>query len=256
MNKYASKIEELEKDGRFNEHVVPVNPKHVKPLGKKFTYFPKNPLYKAYSALIHGFLNVVGPIFTKIAYKIKIEGRENLKGIKNAIVTSNHVMFTDNLISRVAIKKSKVYFAGDNFNNKKGIAGLSLKAGGFIPLGQTYSERVKFAEALSKILKSGSYVVFYPEGSLWPEYKKPRPFKRGAFFYAVKNDVPIIPFFICFEKIKNKKDKFRIVAKILKPIYIDKTFKTEKEQIENMQKHAQNAYKTAYEQFYQDKLKY
>ena len=255
MNKYKSKIEELEQKKEFDGQVVPVNPKHVKPLGKKFKYLPKNPLFKAYSLLIHGFLNIVGPLFTKIAYKTKIEGREKIKNIKKAIVISNHVMFTDQLLARVAVKKSKIYFAGDNFNNKKGIGGLTLKAGGFIPLGETYSEKIKFAQALEKILKKNSYVVFYPEGSLWPEYEKPRPFKRGAFFYACKFSVPVIPVFLCFKKAENKKEKFKIVSKILDPIYPDENLKNEKDKIENMRICAENSYISAYEQFYNKKLK-
>ena len=256
MNKYSDKIKELEQEEKFNEHIVPVNPKHVKPLGKNFKYFPKNPLYKIYSAIIHGFLNVVGPAFTKIAYKMKIEGRRKLKGIKSAIVTCNHVMFTDNLISRVAVKKNKVFFAGDNFNNKKGLGGLSLRAGGFIPMGESYSEKVKFAKALERALKHNSYVVFFPEGSLWPEYEKPRPFKRGAFYYACKNDVPVIPVFICFQQLKTKKDRYRVITKILEPVYKNNDIATEKDQIKDMQEKTELAYKEEYEKFYNKKLTY
>lgn len=255
MNKYQPKIEELEEKGLFDKEVVPINPKFVKPIDKKFTYLPKNPIYKSYSMLIRGFLNLAGPIFTKLAYGIKVEGRENIKGIKNAIVTSNHVMFTDNLISRVAIKKSKVYFAGADFNNKKGFAGLTLRAGGFLPLGTTYSQKTKFNDAVAKLLKNNSYIVFFPEGSLWPKYEKPRPFKRGAFYYAVKNSVPVIPIYICFEKLKNKREKFRIRVKILKPIYANNSL-NERDCIEDMKIKTQNEYKLSYEQFYKKPLEF
>ena len=62
---------------------------------------------------------------------------------------------------------------------------------------------------------------------MWPYYSKIRPFKDGAFSFAVKNDAPIIPICICFRKKRTDIKIFRTRAKFVtihigKPIYPDK----------------------------------
>ena len=39
---------------------------------------------------------------------------------------------------------------------------------------------------------------------MWYNYRKPRPLKQGAYYYAAKNNVPIIS---CFTEIIDKEKK-------------------------------------------------
>ena len=54
-------------------------------------------------------------------------------------------------------------------------------------------------QAIDILLKRGDKVLVYPEKALWWNYRKPRPFKIGAFKFAVSAGVPVIPMFITME---------------------------------------------------------
>ena len=49
-------------------------------------------------------------------------------------------------------------------------------------------------------MNRGEFVLIYPEQEMWFNYRKPRPPKRGAYYYAAKLNVPVIS---CFVKIIN-----------------------------------------------------
>ena len=54
----------------------------------------------------------------------------------------------------------------------------------------------KFLVAVDTLLQSGHFVLVYPEQSMWWNYRKPKPLKIGAFQFAAKNGVPVLPCFI------------------------------------------------------------
>ena len=101
--------------------------------------------------------------------------------------------------------------------------------------------------------------VVYPEQSLWWNYKKPKPLKSGAFRFASKNNVPVVPIFITMknsDKIGN--DGFPILEyyiNIDKPIYPDENLSV-KENTENMKSKNYEVWKNIYENFYNIPLEY
>ena len=42
-------------------------------------------------------------------------------------------------------------------------------------------------------------MLVYPEQSMWWNYRKPKPLKKGAYTFAAKNHVPVLPCFITME---------------------------------------------------------
>ena len=68
----------------------------------------------------------------------------------------------------------------------------------------------------------GKIVNFYPEHALWPRYENLRPFKPGAFRYAVKFGVPVLPVFIEFKMTKLRRilrRKKKMIVHILPAVY-------------------------------------
>ena len=108
-------------------------------------------------------------------------------------------------------------------------------------------------------MKKGDYVLFFPETAEWWMYEKPRPFAKGAFHYATKNNVPVIPMFICFKN-TGKKDKEGFDIKqfniyILKPIYPKEELNS-KENTEYLMNEAYKECVEQYEKFYDKKLEF
>lgn len=57
----------------------------------------------------------------------------------------------------------------------------------------------KFLRAVDTLLKKGHYILVYPEQSMWWNYRKPKPLQKGAFTFAARNNVPVLPCFITME---------------------------------------------------------
>ena len=94
---------------------------------------------------------------------------------------------------------------------------------------------------------------------MWWNYKKPKPLKDGAFKFAVKNDVPIIPIFITMEESNIiGEDGFPVMeyyVNIEKPIYKNKEL-TDRDNINQMRDKNFAVWKDIYEEFYETPLKY
>lgn len=251
-------MKESERKGDFYNHVVPVNKFFIKKVGDNYSYLPRNILRKAYEKAVRGCVFPITKITSKIS-RLKIIGRENLEGINSAVITSNHISRIDNMHIRNAVKGHKLYVTVAEFNNKKFLLGKVLRGAGILPFSSKSINNVKLLRAVSQLLKQDNYVLFYPEVSLWWHYEKPRPMKDGAFFSAVKNNVPVVPMFFTFEKRKGQYscgvEKQNMVLNILKPIYPDENL-SNSENIKYLRNKNYQSYKQKYEEFYNRKLVY
>ena len=57
----------------------------------------------------------------------------------------------------------------------------------------------EFMKAVDTHLQDGHFILIYPEQSMWWNYKKPKPLKKGGYVFAAKNNVPVLPCFITME---------------------------------------------------------
>ena len=54
---------------------------------------------------------------------------------------------------------------------------------------------------MERYLKDGNWLHVFAEGSIWCEYYQPiRPFKPGAFYFACKAGVPVLPIAFSYRK--------------------------------------------------------
>lgn len=251
---------EYEKEGRFNEDINPVDWNACYPVTSSFPYVEKNVFKKLGNYLKNVF--VINPFMrkqNKKVFKTKVEGRENLKGIKSAIVTSNHYNMFDCLAIRHALQDNKIKYCVAEYNNRKGFLGNMMRAGGIMPLSNKFNVQKMFSKAVDYYLKHGRKVVFYPEQAMWYMYEKPRPFRDGAYFFAVKNNVPVVPMFTTFSHTgvfdADGVEEKSLTVHIMPPIYPDPNLKP-KENIEYMKEKNFQMCKDKYEEFYQKKLEY
>ena len=249
-NEYENFLYELAQQEKFDTYTTPMNFNNSDYDAISYDKIKKENIFStAYKFIIKGILKLFGPIVNIFGYNIKIKGKNNLKGIKSGITISNHVHYLDSLWNMQALKfKNNVYITGAPHNFKKGFFGATLKAGGFVPLTTTLSETKKFAEYIKDILNKGGFVHFYPEQALWLKYEQSRPLKKGAFYYASKNNVPIIPLVILFRKSNFRKHK-SVTVQICPPIYPDPNL-TEKENCAMMNQKAQQVYDDTIIKFY------
>lgn len=130
-------------------------------------------------------------------------GEENLTVLqKGAVITCNHFSPLDNYTIFHCIRKYlpkkylyKVIREG-NYTNFPGLYGFFFRNCNTLPLSSNRRTMMNFTKAVNTLLKRGETVLIYPEQEMWWNYRKPRPFKVGAFKIAKKAGVPVLPTFI------------------------------------------------------------
>ena len=262
FEEYSNMLIDYEKEGKFSTDQDVVDPNSYDQVDENFPYIRKGFKY----AVKHSFFIKAMKLYCKKINKeltnLKIEGKENIKGIKEAIITCNHISKVDSFAVRAAVGMDIMFVAAE-FNNWKGPMGEIARHTGYIPLSTKLNLKLmrKFNEAIEYYLKKHKKILIYPEQAMWREYKKPRPLQNGAFHYAVLNNVPIIPLFITIEDKEEKVDENgkmnfgNYTIHILPPIYPQANL-TAKQNEKYMNLENYNLWKECYEKTYNKKLTY
>lgn len=201
----AGKIARLEALGNDNFYldVEPDPPGH--PLTPdEVDYLCKKPGNRIKTLLCRLVIAIAQPIFRR-SFRLRLVGEENLSGIRGgAILTSNHFGKFENLaVKEVADRvpgRHRFYrvIKGGNYF-LPGFIGFLMKHCDTLPLSTNLRTTRLFGDALETILQKDGLVLIYPEQAMWWNYRKPRPPKPGAYFYAAKFGVPVIPCFVTME---------------------------------------------------------
>lgn len=149
---------------------------------------------------------IAGTVTALVNRKTPVYGIEKVAGIQGgAIVTSNHFSPVDNTVVRTFLRQvGKRYMpvVGSEVNlAMPGLFGFLMNYADIIPI-STNPDYMKhdFESLLGNRLSAGEYVLMYPEQEMWFNYRKPRPCKRGTYYYAALFNVPIIS---CFVEIRD-----------------------------------------------------
>ncbi len=261
------KIADLESKGLFDVD-VDINPPTI-PLKKGEVDFEYN---KLSSKIKTKFVNKIAFNFIKKLVKTKafiiddVIGIENFREVKGgAIITSNHFNPYDNFAIYWAIKdelnKHDLYkiIREGNFTSFKGLYGFFFRHCNTLPIPSDLHVFKDFLKATNNLLLRGEKILVYPEQALWTNYTKPRPYKSGAFHFASKANVPVIPIFISLRDTgvvgNDGLDVFGYTIHIMKPIYPNTTLST-KENEEYMRKENYKMVKEKYEEVYKEPLTY
>lgn len=266
--KILERIDEYEKKGFFDKDVED-DPENIVLMPNKVDYLSE----KISTRIFTKIANICAVKFYENEIKngdfvIKdIKGLENYKAVSGgAIITCNHFSVYDNYAIYRAIRKElpkghqlyKVIKEG-NYTNFKGLFGFFFRHCNTLPLSSNIETMKKFMKAVSVLLKRGEKVLVYPEQAMWWNYKKPRPMKKGAFRFAVKNSVPIIPAFITMEDTdKIDRDGFNIQAYtvwFLPAIYPKKEL-SDNDNVEFLKEENYRVWKELYEKVYNTVLTY
>ena len=197
-----------------------------------------------------------------------IKGIEHLNNLTTgAVITCNHFNAFDSFAMQVAYerstcsKKRKLFrvIREGNYTSFPGFYGMLMRSCNTLPLSSNMATMKEFMDAVDYHLSKGHLVLVYPEQSMWWNYRKPKPMKRGAFVFAAKSNVPVVPIFICQEDSKDiGEDGFPIQEMtifVLPPIYPNAEVHPVIASQELMERNYA-AWKEVYESFYGKKLEY
>lgn len=257
------KIARYEREGRFSEDVEEDPPtRELKP--NEIDYLRKKLKSKIKTKLTYkvarGFLNRI--IENKQLIIKDVIGIENMNALNSgAVITCNHFNAFDSFAVQIAYEKSKqckkrrLYrvIREGNYTNFPGFYGMLMRNCYTFPLSSNKDTMKKFMKSMDTVLQHGDFMLVYPEQSMWWNYRKPKPLKKGAFTFAVQNNVPVLPIFITMQDSDIiGDDGFYVqeyIIHIEKPIYPDPS-KSRAENIAWMRDENYRIWKEIYEKFY------
>ena len=203
------KIALYEREGRFGEDVEEdpptreLQPSEIDYLRKKLKSRIKTRLtYK----VARTFLNKI--IENKQLIIKDVIGTEHMDALTSgAVITCNHFNAFDSFAMQIAYEKSKqckkrrLYrvIREGNYTNFPGFYGMLMRNCYTFPLSSNRETMKKFLSSMDTVLQHGDFMLVYPEQSMWWNYRKPKPLKKGAYTFAAKNHVPVLPCFITME---------------------------------------------------------
>lgn len=265
--KILEKIEEYERNGWFDQDVEE-DPPTITLMPEDVDYINKKLRSKINAKISYSIANN----FMKKLIKNKnmiikdIIGIENLQINSGAILTCNHFNPLDNFAVQYTFKKAKIkkkklftVIREGNYTNFPGFYGYLMHNCYTLPLSSNMKTMGKFLSGTKSLLEKGNFILIYPEQSLWWNYKKPKPLKKGAFNIACENNVPIVPIFITMQDSDVMGDDGFFVQEytihISKPIFPNNEL-PKKERIDNMMQKNYEVWKNCYETTYGKKLEY
>lgn len=207
--KILNRIEEYERQGVFDRDVEDDPPSDTI-LPGTVDYKQKKLITRIKAKIVFGrakkFLDkIVKDGTLRIKDVVGIENLDNLTS--GAVITCNHFSALDSFAMQVAYQKSKAskkrklfrVIREGNYTSFPGFYGLLMRNCNTLPLSSNMATMKEFMDGVEYHLKKGHLVLVYPEQSMWWNYRKPKPLKRGAFVFASRAKVPVVPIFITME---------------------------------------------------------
>ncbi|MCH5162716.1 MAG: 1-acyl-sn-glycerol-3-phosphate acyltransferase [Clostridiales bacterium] len=259
---YNMYLEELERRRLFAVDGAPFTTKNSARTDGTYVYKrPKNPFWHIHRAIWATIGKIVGFLASGIGYgfwHFPRKEKKKLKGVGACITVSNHVGYLDGGLTRRALGMKKQYIIVAPHNCKRNLGGAILKSAIAVPLPISFHGVKPFNEMLEYLKDKGAALHFYAEKSMWIRYRKPRPYQDGAFFYADKLDVPIVPMLYCFKESRGLRKLFgmpRAVIRVADPIYPNAEL-SHAERRKDLRERTEEATKKLYEEFYGIELEY
>ncbi|KRM87596.1 lysophospholipid acyltransferase family protein [Lacticaseibacillus thailandensis] len=218
--------------------------------------------YRLNNLVARGAMNVAARIVNRHTHYTGMDHLRRLRG--GAIITSNHFNPLENLVERRLVQKAlhrRMFIVSQATNlDFPGALGFLMNYADTIPISPStqYMARI-FPDTLGRVMAAGQLVLMYSEQEMWFNYRKPRPVKRGAYYYAARLGVPIVSCFVEIQDVgRPDNDEFnqvRYVEHVLPLIYPDPALSVRMNSEQMMQQDYQQKV-AAYEQAYGRPLTY
>lgn len=263
------KIARYEREGRFDEDVEEdpptreLKPDQVDYLKRKLSSRIKTRFtYKVARKFMNSILENRQLIIKDII------GIENMDALDSgAVITCNHFNAYDSFAIQIAYERSKqrghrrLYrvIREGNYTNFPGFYGMLMRNCYTFPLSSNKETMKKFMRSMDAVLQHGDFMVIYPEQSMWWNYRKPKPLKKGAFTFAAGNQVPVLPCFITMEDSDILGDDGFYVQEYtihIAPAIYPNSSLTKAKNVEKMRDANYQIWKEIYEQTYGEPLVY
>jgi 1-acyl-sn-glycerol-3-phosphate acyltransferase len=143
------------------------------------------------SAVLYHTLLVAVRLVNAAMFGLRVQGRENLRGIRQAILVSNHTLVLDPALIAHALRPRRAYFTMLEETALIPALGTFVRLLGGVPL--VLSSGARRERIIDTAVRHLGFVHFFPEGECNLRNQDIRPFRRGAFHAALRRGLPVIP---------------------------------------------------------------
>ncbi len=156
--------------------------------------------------------------YAKVAYRVKVHGKENEPKDGAYIAFSNHTSFSDPIFTAIAVKRDLFFLAKSDLQ-KVGILRWLFKKCNVVTINRGESDIAALRKSC-EMIKNGGCPAIYPEGTRIPqECPKGETAQAGIGLMATRTKATLLPITICYGKKHKKPLIFRKVnVYIGKPI--------------------------------------
>lgn len=130
-------------------------------------------------------------IYSKIVYRVKVVGKENIPKTGPVIFCSNHKSFLDPPLIQVTCKRDDTRFLAKEELTKNPFFAFLGKAFNVILVKRNEKDLTSMKEAI-KTLKQNNAIAIFPEGTRNGLKKGIKP-KTGVSYFALNTDSILIP---------------------------------------------------------------
>lgn len=188
-------------------HYLPVKEDDGTVFDKNYPYIDETPAFERKRKLFRALLFLFANPVCRLRLMLRTNGREILKKnkniLKNGVISiSNHVHMWDFIGEMLTVFPHRPNILAWS-KNMRGENKKMIRLAGGIPVPENDTRAfVRFVDAIDQYLQKGGWLHIMAEGTMWEYYMPIRPFKKGAFFFAVRNNKPILPMAYSFREVK------------------------------------------------------
>jgi 1-acyl-sn-glycerol-3-phosphate acyltransferase len=126
-------------------------------------------------------------------FRIRIRGRQNLRGLRGAVLVSNHTLLFDPGVIAHAIRPHRTYFTMLEETALVPFLGTFVRLLGAVPIPEGVGSLRALDTAARSALENLGFIHFFPEGECYDGNQDIMPFHWGAFLLAARLGVPVVP---------------------------------------------------------------
>jgi 1-acyl-sn-glycerol-3-phosphate acyltransferase len=185
-------------------HMIDLKVTHEVTIDENYPFLDKSFKFNFMRKLVYAGIFTVVFFLSELRFGLKIEGRGVLRNhrklLKNgAITVSNHIHLWDTIFVAQAIRYRSMFFPVWKELLTSPDEGFIRFTGG-IPIPSEIHLLKYFNKAFDEIHAKKKWIHIFPEGSMFYFYQPIRPFKKGAFTFSHRYNLPVLPIAFSYRK--------------------------------------------------------
>ena len=139
------------------------------------------------------FILLLVVLFNRLIFRLRIEGRERLRGVASALLVSNHTQVLDPGIIAHVLRPQRTYFTMLEDTACIPLLGTFVRLLGAIPIPTRAAAMRSLERTIRRNLEDLHFVHVFPEGECYLWNQEVRDFQLGAFYLACRLGLPVVP---------------------------------------------------------------